>query len=783
MALVALALVSWGAGAQGFAGRIVGVDAAPVVGATVMELSTLTGAVSDAEGRFAIRFAGPYPARVVVRCVGYSPDTLSIPQRSLNLQIVLRAHSVEGEEVSVVGRRRAEAFESLDAGLAAEMASVEAGVGALLKSQMGVAANSELSSQYRVRGGNFDENLVYVNGVEIYRPFLVRAGEQEGLSFVNPDLVDELNFSSGGFDASFGDKMSSVLDVSYKRPTAFRSGARVSLLGAQAHAEGVGLAGKLTHVSGVRYKTNQYLFGSLDTQGDYQPSFFDAQTYWTLAPSPRTRIGVLAYYAQNTYRFRPTDRTTSFGTISDAKTLRIYFEGRERDRYRTCVVAADVRHELSETLTLGGVASMFRTEEEEKYDILGEYWLQQAMASQSGASVDQSQNIGVGGYMRHARNNLFGVVYSVAAKTGLRLPGRSLDVQLRLTREHYSDLTDEWAYTDSAGYVSSPSADGIHMDEFRQADNSLWQTRFEAYFNTKTYAIEMGRGSATFVFGSRVAYQNTGRDVVYGPRASFAYRVGNWRTRLAGGRYCQLPSLREMKRSDATLDRQVGPQKSWQVVGGVDLYFGSSVRPMKFTVEAYCKWLRHVNPYSIDNVRIRYEASNNARGYAAGLDFKLNGQLVEGAESWATLSIMKTAEDIEGDGHGWIPRPSDQRVQFSMMFQDHMPLNRSITGMLSLFFGSGLPFGPSGGERWQYTNRMPGYKRVDLGVYKDFAIRADGGRGGRLRSARLGVEVFNLFDFDNTISHFWVRDDDGRSYAVPNYLTGRRLNVKLSVEL
>lgn len=783
MALAALALVSWGAGAQGFAGRVTGGDGTPVVGATVMELSTLTGAVTDAEGGFAIRFSGPYPVRVVVRCVGFRPDTLSIPRQSLNLRIVLRALSVEGEEVSVVGRRRDEAFESLNAELAAEMVGVEAGVEALLKSQMGVSSNSELSAQYRVRGGNFDENLVYVNGVEIYRPFLIRAGEQEGLSFVNPDMVDNINFSSGGFDASFGDKMSSVLDVRYKRPVAFRAGARVSLLGAQAHAEGVGLAGRLTHISAVRYKTNQYLFGSLDTQGDYSPSFFDAQTYWTFALSPRTHIGLLAYCAQNTYSFRPTDRTTSFGTISDAKTLRIYFEGGERDRYRTCVVAADVRHEVSETLTMGLLASMFRTEEEERYDILGEYWLQQAMDSQSGTSVDQSLNIGVGGYMRHARNYLFGEVYSVAAKAGLKLPGRSLDIQLKFTREHYSDITDEWAYTDSAGYVSPPSVEGIHMDEFRQADNSLWQTRLEAYFNTKTSSFDMGRGVATFRFGSRVAWQDTGRDIIYGPRASFAYHVGNWRFRLAGGRYCQLPNLREMKRRDATLNRQVGPQKSWQVVGGGDLYFGSAERPLKFTVEAYCKWLRHVNPYSIDNVRIRYEAANNASGYAAGVDFKLNGQLVDGAESWVTLSLMKTAEDIDGDGHGWIPRPSDQRVQFSMMFQDHMPLNRSITGMLSLFFGSGLPFGPSGGERWQATNRMPGYKRVDLGVYKDFALRADGSRGGRLRSARLGVEVFNLFDFDNTISHFWVRGDDGRNYAVPNYLTGRRLNVKLSVEL
>lgn len=783
IALAGILSLSLQAAAQGFAGHIVDGKGSPVEGATVMEISTLTGAVTRPDGSFGIRFPGPYPAKVVVRCLGFRTDTIAIPEASRSIKIVIMAQDVEGQEVRVVGQKTDPSFEKIDAGVAAQMVSTDVGIEAVLKSQMGVSSNSELSSQYRVRGGSFDENLVYVNGIEIYRPFLIRAGEQEGLSFVNPDMVEEANFSAGGFDASYGDKLSSVLDVRYKRPDAFHAGARLSLLGAQVHAEGAAAGGKLTHITGLRYKTNQYLFGSLDTKGDYAPKFFDVQTYWSLTPTPQTTIGLLAYYAQNTYSFNPTDRETSFGTISDARKLTIYFDGRERDRYRTCVVAADARHSISQSVTVGLTTSMFRTEEEEKYDILGEYWLQQAMSSQTSEAVDQSQNIGVGGYMQHARNYLFGEVYSAAANAKFATQANTVDVQFKLTREHYSDLTDEWAYTDSAGFVTSPSVGAIVMDEARQADNKLWQTRAEGFIKTTLGEVDMGRGAARLVAGVRVAYQNTGRDVIWGPRFIYSYRLDRWRFRLAAGRYCQLPNLREMKGPDASLRRDVNPQTSWQLFAAADRYFGSPERPFKFTVEAYYKWLRHVNPYSIENVRIRYEAHNDATGYAAGIDFKLHGQLIDGAESWATLSIMQTREDIGGDGHGSIPRPTDQRVQFSSVLQDNMPGNKSITAMLSLFFGTGLPFGPQGCQRWQATSRMPGYKRVDLGLYKDFAIGSDGTcKRPSLRSAKLGVEIFNLFDFANTISYFWVSDNDGHRFGVPNYLTSRRINVKFNIE-
>ncbi len=778
-----LLILPFVANAQGLGGYVVDRLGNAIEGATVVEISTLRGSVTDDHGHFLMRYEGSFPTRIVVRCLGYNPDTLVVNHRSRDIRIILNTNEVAAGQVDVVAQRKTDlSFESIDAHVAAQIASADGGIEAVIKSQMGVSSNSELSSQYRVRGGNFDENIVYVNGVEIYRPFLIRSGEQEGLSFVNPDMVSELNFSAGGFDASYGDKMASVLDVKYKVPDTTHFGVRLSLLGASAHAEGALLDNKLTHITGVRYKTNQYLFGSLDTQGDYAPTFFDAQTYWTLRPSPRTTIGLLAYYAQNRYNFDPKDRETEFGTISDAKQLTIYFEGRERDRYQTCVVAANVQQQVGDALKLGLTASMFRSEEQEYYDILGEYWLQQAAASQDVNSVDQTQNIGVGGYMQHARNNLFGQVYSGALNAQLRLTGVTLRAQARVTREIYSDYTDEWQYTDSAGYVSAPGSD-IVLTNRCYALSDLRFTRPEFYLVSNTDPIPAGRGSLQLTTGLRFAHSSLSGKNIYSPRLAIHFNLFPWRFRLATGRYSQLPNIREMKRSDGSLNTALGPQKSWQLIGGADFFFGSDDKKFKLTIEAYYKWLRHLNPYNIDNVRLRYLASDCAEGYAAGLDVKLNGELVPGLDSWVSISLMKTAEDIENDGHGYIPRPSDQRFQFSALLQDCMPNNQSITAMLSLFFGSGLPFGPQDCERWQATHRMPGYKRVDLGLAKDFAIDARGQQKiSRLRMAKLGIEIFNLFDIANTVSYFWVSDTDNRSYGVPNYLTSRRVNAKFTLE-
>lgn len=764
-------------------GRIVDDEGAAVVGAAIFIQSTRQGIASDSEGNFEIQYNGDFPTELTAKSLGYADATIELKnsQTAKNLTITLIRKSEEVDEVDVVGNRKSSNFESIDARAAITAVGVDGGIESVVKSQMGVSSNSELSSQYRVRGGNFDENMVYVNNIEIYRPFLIRSGEQEGLSFVNPDLVESIEFSSGCFDASYGDRMSSVLDVRYKTPSEVQGSARVSLLGASAHFGGATKSGAFSQITGIRYKTNRYMLGSMDMSGDYDPSFFDVQSFWIFRPSKKWRVDLLGYYARNRYQFEPVDRETTFGTISDAKTLTIYFEGNEDDYYQTGVVAATSTFRPNDRNSFALALSMYRSSEQENYDILGEYWLQQADASSSETSVDESENIGVGGYMEHARNELLGQIYTAAVRASHRLGRHCIDWEAKIQSENFDDYVNEWEYLDSAGYISTVS-DAIVLSRTCFGDNEISQTR-SSLFAKDAFAFDLGNGRMTVDYGVRFSYLSSNEEFLVSPRASVRYALSRWIFRAAAGRYSQSPFFRELRRSDGSLNRDVEAQHSWQFLLGSDLYFTVSERPFKFTTEVYYKYLTDLNPYSIDNVRIRYMADNCADGYAAGIDFKINGELVDGVESWACFSLMKTEEDIDDDGHGKIPRPSDQRVSFSMFFQDHMPSNRSVGLTLGMYLATGLPFGPPNSERYMATNRMPGYKRVDLGLFKDFAKNADGTeKWNGVRTFQIGLEVLNLFDFSNTISYFWVSDVENRQYAVPNYLTSRRLNVKISIE-
>lgn len=685
----------------------------------------------------------------------------------------------ELDHVEVVGKRGGGEYQAIDASKALEVAGASGGIEGVVKSQMGVASNSELSSQYRVRGGNFDENMVYVNNIEVYKPFLIRSGEQEGLSFVNPDMVDRVNFSSGGFDVSFADKMSSVLDVKYKVPHAWHGSARVSLLGASAHIEGASnrkedAAVDYSHITGFRYKTNKYLLGSMDTKGEYDPTFFDVQSFHTWVIGNKVKVDVLGYYASNRYKLEPKDRETKFGTLTDPKTFVIYFEGNEDDRYKTGMVAGSVTYYPNADHSLSLTSSMYRSEEQENYDVLGEYWLQQAS--------NDDEKIGVGGYLEHARNELFGAVSTYSLRGSDRFGAHSLRWEAKLQAERFSDYMNEWECRDSSGYLASPNDGIIDFDRCVLADNELKSRRLMAYVMDNV-RFELGNGYLGLNYGVRLSRWNANGQTIVSPRVSLKYYKDSWEYRLCMGVYDQMPFFRELRGVDGRLNKTVKAQDSWQVVCGADHYFTASGRPFKFTVEAYCKLMRNLNPYSIDNVRIRYMADNCAKGYAAGVDFKINGELVEGVESWASLSLMKTAEDVEGDGHGWIARPSDQRVNFTLFFQDYMPSNKSVGANLNFIMGSGLPFGPPNSPRYMQKSRMPGYKRVDLGLFKDFGKTRDGEKRWKMvNSSRLGLEVFNLFDFSNTISYFWISEVGGGKYAVPNYLTARRINVKLSIE-
>ncbi|MBR6250787.1 MAG: carboxypeptidase-like regulatory domain-containing protein [Bacteroidales bacterium] len=755
----------------------------PLVGAVVVDTLTNASAVTDAQGRFDLATKSRLPFAIKVRMVGYDEAIVELTSResAQGISIVMSERQYDVDQVEVVGNRRGGGFQTIEANVNTVTPSVSGGIETVVKSQMGVSSNSELSSQYRVRGGNFDENMVYVGGVEIYRPFLIRSGEQEGLSFVNPDMISEVAFSAGGFSAAYSDGMASVLDVVYKSPKEHSGGARISLLGASAHFAGASKSGKLSHNTGLRYKTNQYMLGSLDTQGDYDPRFFDVQSYWTIRPSNSLTFNVLAYYAHNKYQFTPENRETTFGTISDARKLTIYFEGHESDTYKTAVGAFSAAWQANDATRLTLRSSIYRSAEEENFDILGEYWLQQASQSQSNTVVDQSENIGVGGYLQHARNELYTTISTFSLTLDKDIAGHQLSAQIMARPQIFTDYTDEWSLTDSAGYITSRNNADLVMDEAIYANSEL-NTSYIAGYLVDEYAFATPRGRLTLNAGLRFSRLAANGQNIVSPRLSLRYNRSDRVLRLAFGRYCQVPLFREFKQDDGSLNTDVKAQKSWQLLFGADLFFSLGERPFKFTTEAYYKWLSKINPYSIDNVRLRYMAENCADGYTYGIDFKLNGELINDLESWITLSLMNSKEDLQNDDAGYIPRPSDQRVSLSMVMQDCLPANKSVGMALNLYFASGLPFGPPNSERKYATLRMPGYKRVDLGLYKDFALNHDGSRKGRIHSARFGVDVFNLFDFSNTISYFWVKDTDGRNYAVPNYLTSRRLNVSFTLE-
>lgn len=766
------------ASAQTVAGRVTDTEGNPLAGASVVVAGTTTGTASDADGRFGIDCS--LPARLHISCVGFEPTDLEVTAASPTVSVRLSESNRRITDVDVRADRKSAGFERLDASLTNIAVDASGGIESIVKSQMGVSSSNELSSQYRVRGGSFDENMVYVNGIEIYRPFLIRSGEQEGLSFVNPDMVGSVNFSAGGFDASYDDKMSSVLDVSYRQPQQTGASASVSLLGASASVAGSMAGGRVTHISGIRYKTNQYLFGTLDTSGDYAPSFVDVQSYWTATPCERLGIDVLGYFARNRYLFEPTDRETSFGTVNDVRTLKIYFDGKEDDRYLTGMTAAGIRFDINPDNRLNAGASYYRSLENENYDIIGEYWLQQLDAASTTENVDQTTGIGIGGYLQHARNELLGEIYCAYAGGRHSTSRHSLTWQVRSRWEHFDCYTDQWELRDSAGYIMD-TQNTLELGDIVKADNSLSSVRLTAFAMDD---IEWRTGDATIRLncGLRLAHMSYNGETLVSPRASLRIVQGNKAFRIASGLYYQAPLYREIQRPDGSLNPDIKSQRSLQLIAGTDIYFSISDRPFKFTTEAYYKHLSRINTYQVDNMRITYSAENNAHGYAAGIDFKLNGQLVPDVESWVCLSLMKTVEDVDDDGHGNIPRPTDQRVMFSMFFQDYLPTNKSIGANLSLYLGSGLPFGPPDSERYKATNRMPGYKRVDAGFFKDFARQTDGTlRNRRLRSFIVGVEVFNLFDLDNTVSYFWVSDIDNRQYAVPNYLTSRRINLKLSI--
>ncbi len=762
-----------------------------MVNIVIKEYPTL-GTTTTARGEFLLRIPAQKHLTIVFSSLGYQTFQDSVyakPEETVIKEIVMPEQNLELAEIVVKEQRRNGGnLTSIDPRVINIIPNASGALETMLKTLPGVSSNNELSSQYTVRGGNFDENLVYVNDVEVYRPFLVRSGQQEGLSFINSDMVSTIDFSAGGFNAKYGDKMSSVLDIKYKKPSDFKGSATASMLGASAHFEDVALKGKLSHISGIRYKTNRYLLGSLDEQGEYNPNFLDFQTYISYQVSENLDVSFLGNIAQNQYNFIPQTRETTFGTWQNPLNTKIYFSGQEEDIFKTYLGAVTFNYHPSVNLNLKFIASAYHAKEEETYDIQGQYYLNQLERNMaSGDFGDSVLNLGVGTFLNHARNYLDATVYSFSHKGAFNSEKHLVNWGIKYQHEKIEDKLNEWIYRDSAGYSIPYSDSEVLLYYTLNAKNKLSSNRVTGYIQD-TWSVPVKSGDLYLTGGVRFNYWDFNDELLISPRMTLSY-YPEWEKkmsfRLSAGMYHQSPFFKELKNSDGSINYDSKAQKSVQLVGGSDLIFSAWDRPFRFTTEAYYKYMSHLVPYQVDNVRIRYLGEQEATGYATGLDMKVNGEFVSGLQSWASLSFLQTKEDVKGDGHGMIPRPTDQWMNFSLFFQDYLPGNPSYRMQLSGFYGTRLPAGPPNGERYQDVFRMPSYRRIDLGFSKVFISTANPSEAPffkHITDMWLSLEVFNVLDINNTISYFWVSSIYGDQFAVPNYLTGRKFNLKLTLK-
>lgn len=710
--------------------------------------------------------------------------------------------------VSSKNKKRVQGIATIDVATIKKIPGANAGIENILKTLPGVNSNNELSTQYAVRGGNYDENLVYVNEIEVYRPFLIRSGQQEGLSFTNTDLVQNVDFSAGGFQAKFGDKLSSVLDITYRKPTQFGASLEASLLGGSMSVDAVSKNKKWSAVTGVRYRNNSLLVNSQDTETNYTPTFVDIQTNINYDISQKWQISFLGNISENKYLYQPLTRETKFGTIDQPMTLSVYYDGQERDKYDTYFGALKTTYKVSPSFTLKLIGSLFHTTEQEHFDILAQYRLGN-VGEEDTSQVDFTK--GIGSQLSHARNDLDALIANAEVK-GFKewLNDSQLEFGLKYTRESIRDRVVEWEAIDSAGFSINPplvilpknnepyqpyTGPLLPYQDVR-ATNYNTINRFSGYaqYNKKS---EIGSSQIWYNLGARFQSWNVSgaavegkNQIVFSPRAQFAIKP-DWDMdmvfRLSGGLYYQPPFYRELRDLEGVVNPNVKAQESVQVVLGNDYNFKMWNRPFKWVTELYYKSLSDVNVYSIDNVRIRYVANNNAIAYAQGLDFRLNGEFVPGTESWISFGYLKTEENYEGKGY--IARPTDQRLKFAMLFQDYMPNIPSVKLYLNLVYNTGLPGGaPAYSDPYLYQNRLNDYRRVDIGFAKVFVDSstkvAKANWLKNFKELSVGLEIFNLFNNQNAITNTWVRDVYSKNqYAIPNYMTSRVFNIKLNARL
>ncbi len=762
-------------------------DGIPIDLADVQVRGTLNGAFTNEKGIYSLSVTTGDSCTLVFSCLGYNKTMRVIPviEGDMEINVRMRKMSFELGEVTVTGSRREssstlERIDTRQKRLAADATggSIETIV---VTAGMGTTSHSELSSQYSVRGGNYDENIVYVNGIEVYRPLLIRSGQQEGLSFINPDLTEGVSFSSGGFEARYGDKMSSVLDVTYKKPEAFEGAVSASMLGGNIYLGSS--TGKFTQVTGFRYKRGTTLLKTLDTKGDYEPTFIDLQTYMTYSFTKKWSLSVLGNFSENTYDFIPSKRKTTYGTLRKTESFEVHYDGSERDRFRTLFGAATLKYDLAEHADIGLQVSAFQSREEETYDIGGEYWLSNVI------SEDESDVIGTGIFHDHARDYLQSEVVNTSLTGSLGLNKNTIRWAIGYQREIIKDRIKEWEMRDSMGYLLPYNEDLLRVYSNLYSHNDIASNRFFGYIQD-TYKFRSEAGLFSITAGVRGSYWNFNKEFIFSPRASFGFipaQNQNFTFRFATGIYYQSPFYKEFRvtqtdedgNSYITLNEDIRSQRSLHFVLGGDYSFRKMDRPFKFRAEMYYKKLSDLVPYTVDNVKVTYLGYNASDGYAVGLDMKLFGEFVPRSDSWLGLSLMKTEQTLNGKK---LPLPTDQRYNITFFFTDYFPNYERVQFNLRAIWADGLPFSLPGNP-YENVIRAPAYRRIDIGMNYCLLNQEDSETKSSpwryFKNIWVGVDVFNLFDIGNVSSYSWFTDVRGNQHAVPDKLTGRQLNIKL----
>jgi len=770
-----------------------------------------TGTVTDENGNYKIRIPLDEEITIIFSHVSYRQFTKKITAKSRTVirfspTLILKTEKLD--EIVVIDQRDAAAgIQNIDIKTVKNLIGPNAGIENTLMTMPGVNNNNELSTQYNVRGGNFDENLVYVNGIEVYRPFLVRSGQQEGLSFINTNMVQNIDFSAGGFQAKYGDKLSSVLDITYRKPTETGTTVDASLLGASVTFEGQFLDKKLSTITGVRYRDNSLFVNSKQIETNFRPRFTDVQTYLSYDFSEQFQINFLGNFSLNNYNYKPISRRTRFGTVINPIELIVFYSGQETNTYLTLFGALSADYKINKDFTITTTASRYNTQEEEHFDIAAQYNLGEVDAnigSENFGEVEFSQ--GIGSQLNHARNDLDALITNIQVRGTIKKEKSQWNFGVKYQKENIKDRIREWEVIDSLGFSVRPPFHNSNNQPYEpfegeivpfqniRKDNNVDINRISGFiqYNKRSFWNEhevfynVGiRAQNWSVSGNGVDSNN---QIIISPRAQFAIKP-DWEKdmlfRFSGGLYAQPPSYRELRDFNGDLNVNVKAQKSIHFVSGMDYSFTMWERPFKLTTEVYYKDLSDVNSYTIDNVRIRYRADNVTEAYSYGLDMRLNGEFVPGSESWVSFGYLKTEENI--DNKGYIARPSDQRIKFGILFQDYVPNLPDLKAYLNLVYNSGVPGGaPVYSDPYNFQSRLRDYRRADLGVsyvFADANKQFSSGWLSNFKELTAGLELFNMFDIQNAITNTWVRDVYSKTqFGIPNFMTGRVLNFKVGMK-